>query len=82
MLKNFNQGLLPYQKHFLYRTCILLITLYRSSLWHYNKVPLSYQLKELGKMQQQVVLWILDTFHTSTTLGIKAITGLIPIYLY
>ena len=56
MLKNSNQELLPHQKHFLYRTCILLITLYRSSLWHYNKVPLSYQLKELGKLQQQVAL--------------------------
>jgi len=33
-------------------------------------------------MQSRAVLWILDIFHTLSFLGIKAITGLIPIHLH
>ena len=51
MLGNSTQGLLPYQKHLLYRTCVLYITLYNFPLWHYNNVPLSYPLNKLNKIQ-------------------------------
>ena len=43
---------------------------------------LLYLLKKLRKMQQRAVLQILDTFYTLPTLRIKAITGLIFIYLH
>ena len=33
-------------------------------------------------MQQRAALWITGTFHTSPTLGVEAITGLVPIYLH
>ena len=82
MLENFTQGLLLYQKHLFYRICILPITLYNFSLWHYNKVPLSFSLKKLIKMQHKAALQILDVFHTSSILGTKAIASLILIHLH
>ena len=82
MLSNSTQGLFPYQKCLLYRTCILLIVLYGFSLWYYNNVPLLYPFKKLRKMQYRAVLWIFGTFHTSPTFNIEAITSLIPIYLH
>jgi len=33
-------------------------------------------------MQRRAAIWILDAFQTSLFLGIKAIVGLIPIYLH
>ena len=33
-------------------------------------------------MQRRAAIWILDAFQTSPSLGIKAIVGLIPIYLH
>jgi len=33
-------------------------------------------------MQHRAAIWILDAFHTSSSFGIKAIAGLIPINLY
>ena len=51
MLGNLTQGLLPYQKYFLYRTYVLSIVLYSFSLWYYNKAPLSYLLNKLNKIQ-------------------------------
>jgi len=50
MLGNLSRGLIPCQKHLLYRLCILPIALYGSSLWFYNKAPLSYLLKVLRDM--------------------------------
>ena len=55
--------------------------LYRFLLWYFNKASLLYLLKELRKIQQRAVFWIIGTFHTSS-LGIETITGLIPIHLY
>ena len=71
-----------HQKHLLYRSCIILITLYRFQLWYYNKAPLTYPLKQLGKIQRRAAIWILGAFKTSLLSGVKAITGLIPINLH
>ena len=82
MLGNSSRGLSPIQKRCLYRCCTLPIALYGFQLWYYNKVPLAYLLKELRKIQKRVALQILGTFHISSSLGIEAISGLIPIYLH
>ena len=81
ILGNLSRGLIPIQKRHLFRCFILLIALYSFQLWYYNKAPLLYLLKELRKMQR-AALWISDAFCTFPILGIKAITGSIPIYLY
>ena len=62
MLGNSVCSLVPNQKWLLYRSCILPIALYGFQLWCYNKVPLSYSLKELNKMQRRVAIWILEAF--------------------
>jgi len=82
MLSNLMWGLLPYQKHLLYRTCILSITLYGFSLWHYNNALLLYSLNKLKEMQHRAAIWILGAFHTLPSMRIKTITGLIPIHLH
>ena len=82
ILGNSSKGLDPIQKRYLYRYCILLIALYSFQLWYYNKVLLVYPLKELRKIQRRVAIWITGVFHTSPTLDIKVIAGLISIYLY
>ena len=82
ILGNSNCGLIPNQKRFLYRSCVLLIMLYCFQLWYYNRAPLSYSLKILGKMQRKAALQILGVFKMLPILNIKAIVGLIPINLY
>jgi len=82
MLSNSTRELNPLQKRQLYRCCALPIALYRFQLWYYNKAPLNYPLKSLRKMQRRVALWITGAFHTSPTMGVEAIIGLIPINLY
>ena len=82
LLGNLSRGINPIQKHLLYRCCILPIALYSFQLWFYNKVPLSYHMKILGKMQRRAAIWILGTFKTSLSEGIEAIAGLIPIKYY
>ena len=69
------QGINPIQKYLLYRCCILPIVLYGFKLWFYNKAPLSYHMKILGKMQRRATIWILGAFRTLPTEGIKAIAG-------
>jgi len=59
LLGNSSQGINPIQEHLLYRCCILPIALYRFQLWFYNKAPLSYPMKILGKMQRRAAIWIL-----------------------
>ena len=61
---------------------ILSITLYSLSLQYYNKVPFSFSLKELRKIQCKAALQILYAFCIFSTLEIEAIVGLIPIHLY
>ena len=50
MLENSSKGLDSIQKRHLYRCYILFIVLYSFQLWYYNKVPLIYPLKKLGKI--------------------------------
>jgi len=82
MLGNLSRGLVLSQKYLLYKTCVLPIALYSFSLWYYNKAFLTYLLGKLRKIQYRAAIWILGAFHTSSSLGIEAITGLIPIHLH
>ena len=82
ILGNLVQGLNPHQKHLLYRSCILPIALYRFQLQYYNNAPLTYSLKQLGKIQKRAAIWISGAFKTSLSFGVKAIAGLIPINLH
>ena len=82
LLGNSTPGINTIQKCLLYRCCVLPIALYRFQLWFYNKAPLSYPIKILGKMQRRAAIWILGAFKTSSTEGLKAIAELIPIKLY
>ena len=50
LLGNSLRGINPIQKYLLYRCCVLPITLYSFQVWFYNKAPLSYHMKILGKM--------------------------------
>jgi len=70
------------QKRLLYRSCTLPIALYRSQLWYFHRAPLLYPLKMLGKLQRKATIWILEAFKTLPSLGVKAITGLMPINLH
>ena len=79
LLGNSSHGISPLQKRQLYRCCILPIVLYGFQLWFYNKVPLSYHMKLLNKMQRRAAIWILGAFKTSPSEGIKALAGIIPI---
>ena len=72
----------PIQKCLLYRCYVLSIVLYRFQLWFYNKAPLLYHMKILGKMQRRATIWILGAFRTLPAEGLEAITGLIPIKFY
>ena len=82
LLGNLSRGINPLQKRRLYRCCALSIALYNFPLWYYNKAPTCYHLNILWKMQQGAAHWISGVFQTSPTLGIEAISGLIPIHLY
>ena len=66
----------------MYRSCILFITLYSFQLWFYNKVLLSYSLKELNKIQRRAAICILGTFCIFSSFSIEVITGLILIHLH
>ena len=81
-LRNSNCSINPLQKQLLYRMCILPIVLYGFQLWFYNRAPMMYHLKALGKMQRRAVIWILMAFKTSLLYDIKAIAELIPIKLH
>ena len=82
ILGNYVHSLIPYQKQLFYRSCVLPIALYGFQLWFYNKAPLLYLLKILGKMQIRAALWILGAFQTLPFFSIEAIAGLIPIHLH
>ena len=79
LLGNLTHGINSLQKQLLYRCCVLPIALYGFQLWFYNKAPLSYTMKILGKMQRRADIWILEAFKTLSTKGLEAIIGLIPI---
>ena len=50
LLSNSSHGINPLQKYLLYRSCVLLITLYGFQLWFYNCAPIAYHMKTLNKM--------------------------------
>ena len=56
ILSNFSQSLVPHQKHFLYKSCILPIALYEFQLWFYNKVLLLYSLNMSRKVQRRAAI--------------------------
>jgi len=82
MLGNSLRGLLPIQKRLLYKTCVLPIALYGFQLWFFKGAPIIKNITELKKIQQRAALWIMGAFRTSSSEGIKAIAGLIPITLH
>ena len=82
ILGNSTRGLNSYQKHLLYRCCTMLIILYSFQLWYYNKVPLSYPMKIMSKMQRRVALWIVNGFKTAPLMDIEAIASLTSINLH
>ena len=43
---------------------------------------MAYHLKALGKMQRRAAIWILGAFKISSSFGIEAIAGLMPINLH
>ena len=79
MLGNSSRGLLPTQKHFLYRTYIIPIALYGFQLWFFKGALTVKNITELKKMQWRAALWITGTFRTSLSKGIETIVGLVPI---
>ena len=79
LLGNSSRGINLIQKCLLYRCCVLPIALYGFQLWFYNKAPLSYHMKILGKIQRRAAIWILGVFKTSLLEDLKAIAGLVPI---
>ena len=82
ILGNFIRDLSLFHKQLLYYTYIPPITLYDFPLQYFKSVPLSYSLKELGKIQQRAILQITGTFYTSPTWGIEAIASLILSHLH
>ena len=56
LLGNSSWGINPIQKCLLYRCCVLPIVLYGFQLWFYNKAPLLYCMKILGKMQRRAAI--------------------------
>ena len=82
MLGNSTRGLLPLQKRLLYRSCVVSIATYGFCLWYFVRAPTKAQVSLLATMQCKATLWILGAFRTSSTGGIEALAGLIPIYFH
>lgn len=82
ILGNLSRGILSIQKHLLYRTCVLLIVLYRFQLWFFKDALTVKSLMKLKRIQCRAALWITRAFCTLPLEGIKAIVGPIPINLY
>jgi len=82
MLGNSTRGLLPLQKRLLYRSCVVPIATYGFQLWYFSGAPTKAQVSLLATMQCKAALWILGAFRTSSTSGIEALAGLIPIHLH
>ena len=82
MLGNSTRGLLPLQKHLLYRSYVVPIATYGFRLWFFAGAPTKAQMSLLAATQCKTALWILGTFRTSPTGGLEALAGLIPIQLH
>jgi len=62
MLDNSTRGLLPLQKHLLYRLCIVPIATYGFRLWFFAGAPTKTQVSLLAAIQCKAALWILGVF--------------------
>jgi hypothetical protein len=82
MLGNAFHRLSPWQKHILYRSCVVPIVTYGFKLWYYSGAHCKGQVAKLAKMQHCAALWITGAFHTSPVGGVGALAGLIPINLH
>ena len=82
MLGNSSRSLLPLQKRLFYRLCVISIATYGFRLWFFAGAPTKAQVSLLAAMQRKAALWILGAFCTSSTGGIEALAGLIPIHLH
>jgi hypothetical protein len=82
MLGNSFRGLSPWQKHILYRLCIIPIATYGFKLWYYSGARRKGQVAKLTKMQHHAALWITSAFRTSPVGSVGALAGLIPINLH
>ena len=56
MLGNSTRGLLPLQKHLLYRLCVVLIATYGFRLWFFAEAPTKAQVSLLAAMQRKAAL--------------------------
>jgi len=61
---------------------VLPITLYEFQLQYFKEVLFYQLLKELGKMQRRVLLWITKAFQTLPTWEVEVIIGLISIQFH
>ena len=82
MLGNSSRDLFPLQKYLLYSSCVVSIATYSFRLWFFAGAPTKAQMSLLVAMQCKATLWILGAFRTSSTSGIEALAGLIPIHLH
>ncbi|KAJ3514282.1 hypothetical protein NMY22_g14791 [Coprinellus aureogranulatus] len=82
MLGNSTRGLLPKNKHILYRACVVLIAMYGHRLWFYEGAKNVGALKTLSSMQRKAAIWITGAFRTSPTGGSELLAGLPPIRLH
>ncbi|CAA7270783.1 unnamed protein product [Cyclocybe aegerita] len=81
MLGNSTRGLLPKQRHLLYRSCVVPIATYGYCLWYFDGACNKGTMNQLKRMQRKAALWITGAFHTSPTGGLEALAGLIPFHL-
>jgi hypothetical protein len=66
-LGNSTRGLLPKNKHILYRACVLPIAMYGHRLWYFGGAKNKGALKQLTSMQRKAACWITGAFRTSPT---------------
>ncbi|CAA7268146.1 unnamed protein product [Cyclocybe aegerita] len=81
MLGNSTRGLLPKQRHLLYRSCVVPIATYGYRLWYFDGTRNKGAMNQLKRMQRKAALWITGAFRTSPTGGLEALAGLIPVHL-
>jgi hypothetical protein len=82
MLGNSSRGLSPLQKCLLYRSCVVPVATYSYWLWFFKGTQCKTLMMLMNCMQRRAALWITGAFHTSPTMAIKAIAGLMPIHLH
>ncbi|CAA7264649.1 unnamed protein product [Cyclocybe aegerita] len=81
MLGNSTRGLLPKQRCLLYRSCVVPIAMYGYHLWYFDGARNKDTMNQLKRMQRKAALWITGAFRPSSTGGLEALAGLIPVHL-